>query len=160
MSLKKSTDIIRDLMLKMVVKSALSFEQESKDYYQYAASIIQNSEGKSLMEWLVKEEEQHILKLEEMMKLGIHLILENVNVAKVSAITERKKLAPADFDPNANPVTLIEHAMKREDESYSFYSELYEKARHEEVRKLFALLAHEEYGHKIKLEDLRAQFLG
>jgi len=59
----KASLIIKDMLLEMVIKSAITFEEESRDFYQNAINKVADQESKNLLTMLMNEEETHLQKL-------------------------------------------------------------------------------------------------
>lgn len=56
----KTSDIIKDMLLEMIINSAIIFEQDSMDFYCNAVEKAHEPESRNLLVMLMREEENHI----------------------------------------------------------------------------------------------------
>jgi len=126
-----------------ILEFAIAREVEANQLYTYMASRMKNPEMRKVCEELAKEELEHKAKLElEVMKRG--------EVVHGICISDYMTDAGDEIDMDYEELLIF--AIKKEDISVSFYTDLAAVVKDEESREALLALAEEETEHKQRFE--------
>jgi rubrerythrin len=135
--------------MEAIIKSAITQEEMSHDFYQRLAGVVSQQETKDLLEFLAKDELEHkAFLLSCFTPQGCKLTGEAQNVHLAEMLE-----APA-ISPDLSPKEGLVIAMKREEGSYRFYQTLAGLQPPGEVRAFLEEMAKVELKHKEKVEYL------
>jgi rubrerythrin len=135
--------------LDAIIRSAISQEELSHEFYLRMANLVSHAETKDLFQYLAKEELEHKHFLESCFSAaGCTLAGEahNTHLAELVA-------APA-IDEDLSPKEALVVAMKREEGSHRFYQTLAGLQPPGEIRAFLEKMAQVELTHKEKMEYL------
>ncbi len=133
-----------------VLRSAILKEEESYDLYSGFGSMVKNIAARKLLNDLASQELGHKRMLEE--------ALSGKNIERIGGKQRVIDLHLSDYmvvetvTPDSDPQQVMLFAMKREQQSYDWYSMLLENYQGTELEALFSRLAREELRHKTILE--------
>ena len=145
-----------------ILEYALTLEKDGYDFYCSASEKVTNPIGKKMLEWLAKEETEHIKKLTKALKS----MQEEGKLACSEEDLERgetfrfktmfsqakekvKALVPADTDD----LKALEIAMEMENKGYTFYKDSLKEVDDPEGRALLESLAQDESDHYDALQN-------
>jgi len=148
-----------------VLKQALKMEEDGKAYYAKARNRTKNDMGKKIFESLIKAEESHIKKINELhasleetgawpdqLPYGEDLqITKNIFTEAINAVEER-------VGGTADDLEALRLAADMERKGQKFYESRAEATADAFEKKFYHLLAHEEGAHFISILDT-IQFL-
>jgi rubrerythrin len=135
--------------LEAIIKSAITQEELSHDFYRRLASLVSQAETKNTLEYLAKEELEHKAFLQSCFTpQGCMLVGEAQNVHLAEMLE-----APAISD-DMSPKEALTIAAKREEGAYKFYQALAALQPPGEVRSFLEKMAKVELNHKEKVEYL------
>jgi rubrerythrin len=135
--------------MEAIIKSAITQEEMSHDFYQRLAGVVSQQETKDLLEFLAKDELEHkAFLLSCFTPQGCKLTGEAQNVHLAEMLE-----APA-ISPDLSPKEALVIAMKREEGSYRFYQTLAGLQPPGEIRAFLEEMAKVELKHKEKVEYL------
>lgn len=131
-----------------VVKFAIEREEDAIKAYGSMIEIAETPGLKDLLAELQNEERNHKKLLQELTEEGVEsLSVEDVIDLKISDYLVEE---PPSAEMNFQDLLIL--AAKKEQKAVDLYSSLAEKAKEEEIKKLFEFLVMQEKGHKLKLE--------
>jgi rubrerythrin len=135
--------------MEAIIKSAITQEEMSHDFYQRLAGVVNHQETKDLLEFLAKDELEHkAFLLSCFTPQGCKLTGEAQNVH----LAEMLEAPP--ISPDLSPKEALVIAMKREEGSYRFYQTLAGLQPPGEIRAFLEEMAKVELKHKEKVEYL------
>jgi len=137
--------------LEAIIKSAITQEELSHDFYKRLAGIVSHADTKNTLEYLAKEELEHKAFLQRCFTAAGCAL---VGQAQNTHLAEMLK-APAIRDDMA-PKEALAIAAKREEGSCRFYEALAALQPPGEIRAFLEKMAKMELGHKEKVEFLYA----
>lgn len=131
-----------------ILKFAIDKEREAIGFYENLSQKVENPIIKDAILGMADEERKHE-------KLLMNLAPERIQFARQPSQPDIKLSdylveSPVTKDMSYQELLII--AMKREEKSYAFYSELELRASDDATRKVFTLLKGEELKHKARLE--------
>ena len=131
---------------------AVAIKKEIEAFYLYMSTSkkVASSGTKKMLEELAEQEQGHQRLLEKVLKEEKYEGL-GANIPKIS-LGIAEFLVASDLKKNASPQEVMIFAMKEEEKAFNFYSDLKAHFVGTKIEGLFARLASEEKGHKIKLE--------
>jgi rubrerythrin len=140
------------------LKEALKREEEGKAYYQAALMNTTNKLGKSMFEFLIRAEESHIQKInqiyESLEKSGkwtnIILTQEEEKSGK-TVCAEALNSLKENIKGEVNDIQALKLALKMEDESIKFYQCQAEASEDLLEKKFYLLLVNEETDHWLSI---------
>jgi rubrerythrin len=135
--------------MEAIIKSAITQEEMSHDFYKRLASLVTHQETKEMLEFLAKDELEHkAFLLNCFTPQGCKLTGEaqNVHLAEM--------LEAPDVSQDMSPKEALVIAMKREEGSHRFYQTLASLQPPGEVQAFLEKMAQVELGHKEKVEYL------
>ncbi|MHB9074103.1 MAG: ferritin family protein [Desulfobaccales bacterium] len=135
--------------MEAIIKSAITQEEMSHDFYQRLAGLVSHQETKDILEFLAKDELEHkAFLLSCFTPQGCKLAggAQNVHLAEMLA-------APA-ISNAMTPKEALVIAMKREEGSYRFYQTLAGLQPPGEIQAFLEKMANVELKHKEKVEYL------
>ena len=135
--------------MEAIIKSAITQEEMSHDFYKRLASLVSHQETKDILELLAKDELEHkAFLLGCFSPQGCKLSGEAQNVHLAEMLE-----APA-ISEDLSPKEALVIAMKREEGSHRFYQTLASLQPPGEVQAFLEKMAQAELGHKEKVEYL------
>jgi rubrerythrin len=135
--------------MEAIIKSAITQEELSHDFYQRLAGVVTHPETKEILAYLAKDELEHKAFLMSCFTpQGCKLAGEAQNVHLAEMLE-----APAISD-DLSPKEALVIAMKREEGSYRFYQTLAGLQPPGEVQEFLNKMAKVELKHKEKVEYL------
>lgn len=135
-----------------IIATAVKMETDGINFYSAASRKVRSTAGRLMFEAFVKDEENHLRVLKEIVNEMFHQSLDEAfasnPASKVKSVFEEKR-AMLDKKIEADPGDLetLEIAMSMEDESYRLYKEAGENTQDKDRRALFERLASEEKQH-------------
>jgi rubrerythrin len=135
--------------LEAVLDHAIAMEQAAVDLYLQLAGKVQNETMQQVFASFAQEERGHKAKLEAV-KAGKRPVTGALEAVQDLRIADYVSDVELGEDPSYADVLVF--AMKREKQAFRLYSDLADRARDPEIRKLFLLLAQEEAKHKLRFE--------
>jgi len=135
--------------LEAIIKSAITQEELSHDFYRRLAGVVSQAETKNTLEYLAKEELEHKAFLQSCFTPQGCMLMgaaQNVHLAEML-------VAPAISD-NMSPKEALIIAAKREEGAYKFYQALASLQPPGDVRAFLEKMAKVELKHKEKVEYL------
>jgi rubrerythrin len=145
---------MKDEKLKEIISFAIQREQEAVKFYQDLMTNVQFSERKNLLHEFEMMERSHIRVLE---RLQTQIEEESIGSIEINEI-ENLRISDYIVDTSQNgelryqDVLII--GMKREQASFTLYTDLAERSSDDNVKKLFLRLASEEAKHKLFFERI------
>jgi len=132
-------------LLDMAIKS----EENAYKFYMDALNIAKYPNMKQALEMLGKEELEH------------KKVLENLGRGEKVTVQEYVDLKLSDHLPLDDKINeestlqdVLKVAMAREKKEYSFYNELMDKTKDENIKSTLKFIANQELNHKAKLENI------
>jgi rubrerythrin len=136
-------------MYNEVIQFAISKEQEAIDLYSDMAGRVRSPGSKVMFKELADMEKGHKAKLEKVDKT--YFAKKKVEVPLDLKISDY--LVDVQLKSDSSYQDILLYAAKRERAAYDLYTDLAQVyASVPEIKKMFAVLAQEEAGHKLKLE--------
>lgn len=134
--------------LEQVIEFAIQREEDAIKAYGDMMEMAETPGLKTLLAELQSEERNHKKLLQELSEENVEsLKVEDVIDLKISDyLVEESPSADMDFQD------LLILAAKKEQKAADLYSSLAEKAKEQEIKKLFEFLVMQEKSHKLKLE--------
>jgi rubrerythrin len=135
--------------MEAIIKSAITQEEMSHDFYLRLAGLVSHPETKNVLEYLARDELEHkAFLLSCFTPRGCKLAGEaqNVHLAEM--------LEAPDISPDLSPKEALVIAMKREEGSYRFYQTLAGLQPPGEIQAFLEKMAKVELQHKEKVEYL------
>lgn len=130
-----------------ILDFAIGREKEAYLFYVRLADIVKKPELAKVIRDLATEEVEHRIKLEAV-KAGEATIRKedvgNLNIADY--------VSDIEPNPDMSYVDLLVVAMKKENLSYKFYTDIAAIAQREDLMDIFLKLAQEEARHKLRFE--------
>jgi rubrerythrin len=135
--------------MEAIIKSAITQEEMSHDFYKRLAGLVNHQETKDILEFLAKDELEHkTFLLSCFTPKGCKLTGKGQNVHLAEMLE-----APAISD-DLTPKEALVIAMKREEGSYRFYQTLADLQPPGEIQAFLKKMAQVELKHKEKVEYL------
>lgn len=141
---------------------ALRLEKDGYDFYCEASKKVVNPMGKQMLEWLAREETEHIRKLTRALhslKSEGKLACSEEDLAGHDTVRFKtffsqarekvKSMVPAEADD----LQALEMAMEMENKGYAFYRDSLKDVRDPDGRALLESLAHDESEHYDALQN-------
>jgi len=131
-----------------IVKFAIEREEDAIQAYGSMIEIAETPGLKELLAELQNEERNHKKLLQELSEEKVEsLSVEDVIDLKISDYLVEE---PPSAEMNFQDLLIL--AAKKEQKAVDLYSSLAEKAKEDEIKKLFEFLVMQEKSHKLKLE--------
>lgn len=131
---------------KMIFQAALEFEKNALERYQAMAEQVTSSHLKALFQHLALEEQEHLNHIEK--------YAFNPSLAKDELFEEKVRNIPP-LEISADDDRIIDEAIKHEQQTFSFYHTLAQKALIPAIKRSFQKLAEEEKSHIAHLEEFK-----
>lgn len=132
-----------------IVQFAIDGEQEAVDAYTTASEIVTRTNVKNMLLGLAGQEQMHKERLESIDRERVtETAIVNVPDLKIADFMDDVAIT-ADMDYQ----DILAVAMKREERAHNLYSTLASNTDDAELKKVFEVLAQEEAGHKLALEN-------
>ena len=143
--------------VKEMIERAINMEENSFNLYSSASRRVKDPGAKTGLKELADEEKKHKAKLEAMLAGDLEWTVSvgrkaKVKDLKIGAVMEAKPITESsDFQ------AVLTFAIKREEQSGTFYGQMAALAEAGPVQKTFEMLAKEEAKHKEYLESIFEQ---
>lgn len=131
---------------KMIFRAASAFEKSSLEKYRKMATQAESSHLKELFNHLALEEEEHLMNVEE--------YAVNIQHAQWDVADETLKEVP-ELNLTFEDDLIVDKAIEHEQQTFSFYSLLAQKASVPEIKNTFLRLAEEERSHIAHLKEFK-----
>jgi rubrerythrin len=137
--------------LKEILKRAIRMEEDSHALYTSASGRLKDPAARAVLADLASQEVQHKQKLEALLAGTLSWLKAGGDLAhKGLGIGDHLEAQPLSEGSSLQDVLI--YAIKREEATGSFYSQMATLARPGPEKDLFELLARQEAGHKSALE--------
>lgn len=134
-----------------IIEFAIKREKEAVEFYRYLQGEAPFTAAKNMLADLEAMERGHITVLENIEQKGeADLVPSKVADLKISNFL----VVPEKPDNELDYQDILILAMKREEASYSLYTDLAARAAGTETEKVLLKIASEEAGHKLRFESL------
>ena len=143
---------IQHFIIHMLVKQAITFEEQTIEFYQRAAVRMTLEPSKLLLLSFAEEEAQHKLKLEQFLSGDLQEIFASQPVPEKIEISIDSHSLHRKITGLESEAEIIELAIMKEKASYSFYRLLSQKTKIHSAKQVFLFLAQQEQSHLVKLE--------
>jgi rubrerythrin len=140
----------KSFLYKIILKSAISFEEESHDMYKNAAQNAGSAESRDLLLSLAEAELRHKEKLAELLHSSADVAFQTEHEEESEQL-ELPKLDRSVLGSQSSK-EILEYALQREVYSMGFYLTLAKRTPLPAARETFRYLASEEKAHKEQLE--------
>jgi len=104
---------MKKLTVNEVLEYAIKIEKESYDFYENSRKVLKEDELKSLVTMLMKQEEEHIKALKDLLtdsqKKSSFKALINVDSSKLTQIIQTEEITE-----DTNPIDILNIALERE----------------------------------------------
>jgi rubrerythrin len=130
-----------------ILDAAIMREIQAQELYTKMAFMVKNPWMSKVLEDFAQQERQHCRKLEAVRAGKIKL--EQKEISDISLEGEVEDVKPHE---NMNYLELLAYAIKKEDNSYKFYTLMASKFSDSELKDVFLKLAQEEASHRQQLE--------
>ncbi len=139
-----------------ILDFAVEREKEAVQFYRDLQSMAPFADQKAFLKELESMEMGHIIVIENMRgKLPSENEIKHVPNLHIS-----EYLVSDVQDLDLTYQSILIKAMKREEMSFQLYTDMSRKFPDSELSRLFASLAGEEAGHKLKFEKLYDEWIG
>lgn len=145
---------MRDDKFKQIISFAIQREQEAVQFYKDLKTNVQFAERKNLLHEFEMMEQSHIRVLNKLLTQ-----IENESIGSV-VIHQVENLRISDYIVETSQNNELSYqdvliiGMKREEASFTLYTDLAEQSTDDDVKKLFLKLASEEAKHKLFFERI------
>ena len=147
---------------KEILEYAITFEKDGYDFYRSASEKVSNPVGKKMLEWLAREETEHIKKLErayESVKAA-----EGWGDAKLhtgeydqfrfkTLFSQAKEKVKGIVEADTDDLRALELAMEMENKGYTFYTKALKEIEDPHGKALLESLARDESDHYDALQN-------
>ena len=140
----------KTFLYKLILKSAISFEEDSYNLYADAANRAESDESRALLLNLADAERTHKEKLVGLLDASGDVTIEAEQEVESNQL-ELPKLDSSMLGSGAS-ADILEYALQREIHSMAFYLTLAKRTPIAAARETFKYLAGEEKAHKEVLE--------
>ncbi len=140
-----------------ILDFAITKEKEAANFYEDIAQKAPFSGAREMLAEFAEEERKH-----EVMLKGILSDREKLLKYRIEGILDLKRsdyMLEKEYESSMAYPEILRLAMKREDNSVKFYTELIGISLKEEVTNILKLLSQEEAKHKLKLETLYDDYM-
>ncbi len=131
-----------------VLDYAIALEQKAVDLYTMIAEKAGTTHNRDLFLSFAKEEMGHKLKLENVKRGKIEIGASG----KVMDLKISDYANDVELTDNSSYQDILMYAMKQEKQAFRLYTDLAQRAEHQEMKDLFLSLAYEEANHKLRFE--------
>ena len=138
-----------------IMEYAVNKEIEAAEFYEDLSRREGPSGARETFEGFAREERKHQAMLENFSRENI----EHYKIEKIPDLKRSDYLVDIEYEHGMSYADMLRLAMKREEKSLKFYTDFGERAKIEEHKKLFQILAQEEAKHKLKLETILDDYL-
>jgi rubrerythrin len=149
---------LRTLLVKLILETAITFEERSYRYYEAALEKSIMEESFELLKKLMGQELYHRIMLEEMQRRGSVFETKSLNTPWFTdegpALEEVDSLCDEwpEISQRDSKRVILERALEKERCAYRFYKRMMERSRSEDLRQLFQTLMKEESYHAQAIE--------
>jgi len=146
--------LIQKNKINEIISFAINREKKAVKFYNNLIKNIHFSEKKKLLHEFELMEKGHIVVLEKLKKQIEKTSIKNISIQKVENlhISDYIVEVPEEGEPNYQDLLII--GMKREQASYTLYTNLAERSNDADNKKMLLKLASEEAKHKLFFERL------
>lgn len=132
-----------------IIQFAIEREEEAINQYGELQKKVQTPGLKELLRDLQSEEMNHKRLLQGLNKK----VMETGSVSNVEDMKITDYLVDEPVEENMSFQDVLIFAAKKEQKSVELYNDLAERAKSEEIKKLFQFLVAQEKSHKLRLES-------
>ena len=138
----------------IIIQRAIRGEEDSHRLYTTAQDMIKDPAAKTTLKDLAEQELGHKAKLEALLRGSVPLAVAASKKGQVKdlQIGEFLELKPLTAESDLQDILIV--AMKREEATGAFYSQMAELLEPGPARELFEMLAKEEIKHKLYVEQI------
>ncbi len=145
-----------------ILNYALTLEKDGQDFYCAASQKVLNPIGRQMLEWLAREEAEHIRKLTRALhslKAEGKLACSEEDLAGHDAVrfktffSQAKEKVKSMVPVEADDLKALEMAMEMENKGYAFYMKSMKEMTGSEERALLESLARDESDHYDALQN-------
>jgi rubrerythrin len=140
--------------IQQILKRAIQFEEQARDFYLGAAEMVKQPHIQDVLRDLAKEEIKHKERLETLLAGNTEALVAVQKRGQIQDLKLAEYLVAPPLDEDASFQDVLVAAMHREKSSHEFYSTMATIADQPATRDLFDFLAREELAHKNKVETL------
>jgi rubrerythrin len=143
--------------VKEIIERAIKFEEDSYNLYTTASRRVKDPGAKAGLAELAGEEKKHKTKLEAMLAGTLDWA---ISVGRKGKVPDLKIGGPLEARPITDKSSLqdvLAVAIKREEATGAFYSQMAALVEPGQARDLFEMLAKEETRHKLYVEKIYEQ---
>lgn len=133
-----------------IINFAIEREKEAVQFYQELQQMVSFNSHKELLKEFVLMEKSHITILENIR----HTEAEKMRIPQIDNLMISDYLIESKPTSKMNYQDILIIAMKREEASYKFYSDLAKTIENDTIQKVFLKLASEEAKHKLHFEKI------
>jgi len=137
-----------------ILKRAIEFEEQARDFYMGAVSMVKQPHVQDVLRDLASEEVKHKERLEKLLAGNTEVLISVQKRGQIQDLKLAEYLVAPDLAENATFQDVLVVAMQREKSSHEFYSTMATIAEQAQTQELFEYLAQEELAHKNKVETL------
>jgi rubrerythrin len=145
-------EMMRKLLVKVLIRSAIAFEEASYRFYREAGERASSPEHKHLFSLLAGEEVKHKEKLQSLTTQDLEEVLDFSQREEAERLDLPDVKMPHKLGEADTPQKILLLAMDRESAACSFYHLLAERSKIPVAKKVFNFLASEEEEHKSRIE--------
>ena len=138
-----------------IMSYAIQKEKEAASFYEGLSKQGKSIGAQETFLDFAKEEHRH----KEMLENFTRESAVEYRLEKIPDLKRSDYIVDIEYEPGMPYVDMLRLAMKREEKSLKFYTDLSVKISKEEHKKLFQVLGQEEAKHKLKLETLLDDYL-
>ena len=135
---------------KEMIRFAIGREVDSVHFYTEASASVNHSGTRELFQDFARQEEGHKKKLEGVLEGKVTL----TKIEKIPDLKISDYLVETTLKPDISYADMLRIAMKREERSVKFYTDLKNQNQDERLIRLFTFLIQEESKHKFHLEKI------
>jgi rubrerythrin len=143
---------VQQFIIHTLIKQALTFEEQSFEFYQQAANQMVMEPKKTLLFSLAEEEQHHKQKLEQFLAGDFHEISDIALPQEKLDLSINSHKLHKKIDDTWSATQILELAVMREKASYDFYLLLSQKTKIATAKQVFLYLAQQEQLHVLKLQ--------
>ena len=145
---------MKDENFKEIISFAIQREQEAVEFYQGLMTNVQFSERKNLLHEFEMMERDHIRVLKRVQTQIEKESITSIIIHKVEDLHISDYIVEASTNGELRYQDVLIIGMKREEASFTLYTDLAERSTDDDVKKLFLKLASEEAKHKLFFERI------
>ena len=137
-----------------IIERAINLEEDSYSLYTHASQRVKDPGAKAGLGELAEEEKKHKAKLEEMLAGNLDRAISAGRRAKVKDLKIGDPLEAKPLTERSSLQDVLAVAIKREEATGAFYSQMASLVEPGQARDLFEMLSKEETKHKLYVESI------